>query len=402
MTDIVIVGGGQAAGQAAASLRQQDFAGGITIVSNEPALPYQRPPLSKQYLSGKVAREHLLVRQAEFYRDRNITVHCGVTVTAVDPAAKIVVTDAGDPIPFDKLLLATGARPRGLPVPGIGLAGIHYLRTIADVDRIREQMAGAQRLCVVGGGYIGLEVAAVARAAGLAVTILEAGDRVLQRVATPELSAFYDKLHRDHGVAIHVSALVTGFAGTQRVAAVETGTERIAADLVIVGIGIEPNVELAVAAGLACDDGILVDEHCRTSHPDIFAAGDCTRHPSPQLHRRLRLESVPNALDQARVAAANMLGGAEIHDSVPWFWSDQYALKLQMVGFAADGDTQVLRGSMDDKKFAVFHLAGDRLVAVDAVNDPQSFMVGKRLFGRSVDAGFLADDESDLRTLLKA
>lgn len=402
MTNIVIVGGGQAAGQAAASLCQQDFTGSITIVGNEPTLPYQRPPLSKQYLSGKVTREHLLVRQAEFYKERNIRVRSGVTVVALDPAAKTVRTDTGDQLRFGKLLLATGARPRNLRVPGIGLAGIHYLRTIADVDRIREQMAGAQRLCVVGGGYIGLEVAAVARAAGLAVTILEAGDRVLQRVATPELSAFYDRLHREHGVAIHVSAQVTGFAGSQRVEAVETATERLAADLVIVGIGIEPNVEIAVAAGLACDDGIQVDEHCRTSHPDIFAAGDCTNHPSPQLHRRLRLESVPNALDQARVAAANMLGGDEIHDSVPWFWSDQYGLKLQMVGFAADGDTQVLRGSMGEKKFAVFHLAGGRLVAVDAVNDPQSFMVGKRLFGSSVDAGFLADRESDLRGLLKA
>lgn len=399
MIDIVIVGGGQAAGQAAASLRQKDFDGNITIICNEPTLPYQRPPLSKQYLAGKVEREHLLVRQAEFYETRNIAVSSGVTVTAIDPQAKSLSTDRNDTVRFDKLLLATGARPRQLDVPGVSLPGIHYLRSIADVDRIRTQMKGARSLCVVGGGYIGLEVAAIAVTAGLKVTVLEAEDRVLQRVATPELSAFYHELHASHGVEIVVNAKVTAFAGETSISAVVCGKERIDADLVIVGIGIEPNVELAAAAGLACDNGIVVDEHCRTANADVYAAGDCTNHPSPLLHRRLRLESVPNALDQGKVAAANMLGGDDVHDAVPWFWSDQYGLKLQMVGFSADGQTHILRGDMGDKKFAVFHLNDERLVAVDAVNDPQSFIVGKRLFGNPVNAASLADCNFDLRKI---
>lgn len=401
MTDIVVVGGGQAAGQAVASLRQKDFDGSISIICNEPSLPYQRPPLSKTYLAGKVEKEHLLVRQAEFYESRKITVHSGVTATAIDPDSRTVTTDQGDPLRYGRLLLATGARPRSLQVPGVSLSGIHYLRTIADVDRIRAELNDARSVCVVGGGYIGLEVAAVAVTAGLKVTVLEAENRVLQRVTTPELSAFYRDLHQENGVEIRTHALVSGFAGDTNVSAVIVGEERIAADLVIVGIGIEPNVELAAAAGLTCNNGIVVDEFCRTSHEDIYAAGDCTNHPCPQLRRRLRLESVPNALDQARVAAANMLGGEEIHDAVPWFWSDQYGLKLQMVGFAADGEQQLVRGEMRDRKFAVFYLRDKRLVAVDAVNDPQSFMIGKRLFGKLADPSVLADSTADLRELLK-
>ncbi|MGB5246945.1 MAG: FAD-dependent oxidoreductase [Woeseia sp.] len=401
MTDIVIVGGGQAAGQAAASLRQKDFDGNITIICNEPFFPYQRPPLSKQYLAGKVEREHLLVRQADFYESRNIAVQSGVTVTAINIGSKTVSTDNAGSVRYDKLLLATGARPRRLDVSGISLQGIHYLRSINDVDRIRAQMTNAKSLCVVGGGYIGLEVAAIAVAAGLRVTIVEAEDRVLQRVATPELSAFYHELHVSHGVAIKVNATVTEFAGNDAVTEVRCGDEKIEADLVIVGIGIVPNVELAETAGVACDNGILVDEHCRTSESDIYAAGDCTNHPSPLLQRRLRLESVPNALDQGKVAAGNMLGGEEIHDAVPWFWSDQYGLKLQMVGFSSDGETHVLRGDMRDKKFAIFHLNGERIVAVDAVNDPQSFIVGKRLFGKKVNAELLENPQTDIRTLIQ-
>ncbi|NNL54916.1 MAG: FAD-dependent oxidoreductase [Woeseia sp.] len=401
MKKIVIVGGGQAAGQAAASLCQKKFDGKITIIGNENSLPYQRPPLSKQYLAGNFEREHLLIRQAEFYESRNVSVRSGVTVTAIDPGKKTLTTDKDDAVRFDKLLLATGARPKRLDVPGVSLAGIHYLRSVADVDRIRAQLPGAKHLCVVGGGYIGLEVAAVAISAGLEVTVIEAEERVLRRVATPELSAFYRNLHESHGVSIYVNAQVTGFAGDGAVSAVCCGDDEFPADLVIVGIGIEPNVELAAAAGLACDNGISVDEYCRTSSADIFAAGDCTHHPSPQLQRRLRLESVPNALDQGRVAAVNMLGGNDIHDAVPWFWSDQYGLKLQMVGFAADGEFQILRGDVDANKFAVFHLADGAIVAVDAVNDPQSFMIGKRLFGKEVDRAILEDQSADLRALLK-
>ncbi len=399
MSAIVIVGGGHAAGQAAATLRQRGHDGELVVVCNEPWLPYQRPPLSKQYLAGALERTHLYLRQQDFYDDRGIEVRSGVTVSAIDPAGRRLHTDAGESLDFSKLLLATGGRPRPLDVPGIGLAGIHYLRTIADADRIRGELDEARRVCVAGGGYIGLEVAAVAIKAGKAVTVLEAGERVLPRVATPLLSEFYTALHREHGVDVRVNAPVEGFGGDGRVESVVCGGERIETDLVIVGVGIEPNVELAAEAGLACDNGIVVDEHCRTAHPDIYAAGDCTNHPNPQLGRRLRLESVPNALDQARVASANMLGGSEVHDAVPWFWSDQYDLKLQMVGFSADGDRQVLRGDMREKAFAVFHLQGDRVVAVDAVNSPREFLAGKKLFGKTVDAEALADPAVETKTL---
>lgn len=401
MSRIVIVGGGQAAGQAAATLRQKKYDGDITIVCNEPHLPYQRPPLSKQYLAGETALNHLLLRQVAFYEDRNIKVRRGETVTHIDVSGQQVATDAGDSLTYDKLLLATGAKPHALEVPGISLRGIHYLRTIADVDRIREEMSPGTRLCIVGGGYIGLEVAAIAVSGGMQVTVLEAGQRVMQRVATPQLSEFYAALHRRHGVDIRENAGVTGFAGDTAVREVHYADAAVDTDLVIVGIGVEPNVGLARDAGLACDDGIVVDERCQTSDTNIYAAGDCTNHPNPILQRRLRLESVPNALDQGKVAAANMLGGDEVHDAVPWFWSDQYGLKLQMVGLASDGDELVVRGDMASEKFAIFHMRDNRIVAVDAVNEPKAFMAGKRLFGKRVDPAKLADASVDTRTLLR-
>ncbi|MEQ8205452.1 MAG: FAD-dependent oxidoreductase [Woeseia sp.] len=399
MTTIVIVGGGHAAGQAAASLRQKGHDGRLLILADEPYIPYQRPPLSKAYLSGKEELQHLYVRQPAFYDKQGIEVRTGAHVDEIDTVKKTLRVSR-EQIGYDRLLLCTGARPRRMQTPGSDLAGIHYLRTVADVDRIRSEMAAANRVCVVGGGYIGLEVAAVATAAGKQVTVLEAGDRVLQRVASPELSRFYDAMHKSHGVEIRTNCQVSGFTGDGGVDAVQCGAERIAADLVIIGIGVIPNVELAEQAGLICDNGIVVDERCRTSNDDIYAAGDCTNHPNPQLGRRLRLESVPNAMDQARVAATNMLGGDDIHDSVPWFWSDQYDVKLQMVGFSADGNRQILRGDMAGHKFAIFHLHDDTVVAVDAINEPREFMAGKKLFGKRVDVERLADLRVETKSLL--
>ncbi|ANO51006.1 NAD(P)/FAD-dependent oxidoreductase [Woeseia oceani] len=399
MTTIVIVGGGHAAGQAAASLRQKGHDGRLLIVADEPYIPYQRPPLSKGYLSGKDELQHLYVRQAAFYEKQAIEVRTNAHVDEID-AAKKTLRIGQEQCAYDHLLLCTGARPRILQAPGSDLAGIHYLRTVADVDRIRSEMVTANRVCVVGGGYIGLEVAAVAIAAGKKVCVLEAGDRVLQRVASPELSRFYADMHKSHGVEIRTNCQVTGFAGDTGVREVQCGNDTIKTDLVIIGVGVVPNVELAEQAGLACDNGIVVDERCRTSSPDIYAAGDCTNHPNPQLGRRLRLESVPNAMDQARVAATNMLGGDDIHDSVPWFWSDQYDVKLQMVGFSADGDRQILRGDMAGHKFAIFHLRDDTVVAVDAINEPREFMAGKKLFGKRVDATRLADLDVETKSLL--
>ena len=401
MTCVLVVGGGHAAGQAVASLRQEGFEGEIVVVGEEPHPPYQRPPLSKQYLSGEHGLDKVHLRQASFYEERNIELRLGERIESINRSTKTATTSTGEPITYDFLLLATGSRPRLIPVPGADLDGIHYLRTISDVDGIRGEMTAGSRMVVVGGGYVGLEVAAVARQSGLEVTVLEMEDRILQRVTTPEMSAFYTQLHEGHGVTIRTSTTVSGFAGDKRVSEVLTDQGNLPADIVIVGIGIVPNVELAEAAGLPCDNGIVVDEHCRTEDPSIFAAGDCTNHPNPLLQRRLRLESVPNAMEQARVAAANINGGDKTYAAIPWFWSDQYDLKLQMVGFSSDGDTQVVRGNPDDNQFARFYLKDNVVVAVDAVNSPREFMACRQMVanGVTVDPGKLADPEVSLKEI---
>ncbi|MCB1693961.1 MAG: FAD-dependent oxidoreductase, partial [Pseudomonadales bacterium] len=356
--------------------------------------------LSKEYLSGKHGIEKVYLRPPKFYDDRNVDIRTGVTVTAIDTGAKTVATSAGDTLSYDKLLIATGSRPRILRIDGGELEGIHYLRTVADVDGIRESMKTAKNVVIVGGGYIGLEVASVAAASGLNVTVLEMESRILQRVTTPNMSEFYHNLHTSRGVNILTNTTVTGFLGEGHVEKVVCGDKEIPADLVIGGIGIIPNVELADQAGIKVENGIVVDDHCRTSVADVYAAGDCTNHPNPILGRRLRLESVPNAMEQARVAASNMLGGDKVYAAVPWFWSDQYELKLQMVGYSSDGDTEVLRGNKDANQFAVFYLKDGAVVGVDAVNSPREFMVGKQLYGKQVDPAKLADPDTDLKSLL--
>jgi 3-phenylpropionate/trans-cinnamate dioxygenase ferredoxin reductase subunit len=400
MSGVVIIGAGHAAGQAAASLRQAKFEGDITIIGDEAHIPYQRPPLSKAYLKGEQGADKVYLRAAAFYDDRNIELKLSTQVTAIDTAAKTVGLDNGETLAYEHLLISTGSRPRKLTIEGSDLPGIHYLRTMDDVDGLRDGMREGANLVIVGGGYIGLEVAAVGRELGLNVHVLEMEERILQRVTTPEMSAYYHQLHEGRGVNIHTNTGVTGFAGDGKVQEVICGDERFPADIVIVGIGIIPNTELAEAAGIHCDNGIVVDDHCRTSVPDVYAAGDCTNHPNPLLDRRLRLESVPNAMDQARVSTANMLGDDKTYAAIPWFWSDQYELKLQMVGFSADGDTQVLRGDMAANQFAVFYLKDGKVVAADAVNSPKEFMLCKQLVGKVADPAMLADPEADLKALL--
>jgi len=401
MSGMVIIGAGHAAGQAAASLRQEKYEGAITIIGDENCPPYQRPPLSKAYLQGEQTLDRVLIRPQKFYDDKNITLKLGVRATSIDKDAKQVTLDNGETIDYDNLIISTGSRPRKLNITGSELPGIHYLRTISDVDAIRAEMGEGKNLVIVGGGYIGLEVASVGIRAGMNVRVLEMESRILQRVTTPEMSAYYHQLHKGRGVNIHTETGVTGFRGDTHVEKVVCGEEiEFDADLVIVGIGIIANIELAKEAGLVCENGIVVDEHCRTSDPNIYAAGDCTNHPNPLLNRRLRLESVPNAMEQARVCASNMLGGDKTYAAMPWFWSDQYELKLQMVGFSADGSEQILRGNMADDKFAVFYLNDGAVVAADAVNSPKEFMVCKQLIGKQVDTDILADPDSDLKQLL--
>ncbi len=398
---IVIIGAGQGAGQAAASFRQEGYEGELIILGDEAFPPYQRPPLSKQYLSGTMPLERVFVRAEKFYADKNIDLRLNTRVEKLSVEDKTVTTTEGETIAYEKLMIATGSRPRILNIEGSDLGGIHYLRTIADVDEIQKSMKSAKNVVIVGGGYIGLEVASVAVTEGLNVTVLEMEDRILQRVTTPEMSEYYHQLHSERGLKIKTNTTVSGFKGDGDVTHVLCGDESIEADLVLVGIGIIPNIELAQDAGLSCENGITVDDHCQSSNPDIYAIGDCANHPNPILGRRLRLESVPNAMEQARVATSNMLGGDKIYSSVPWFWSDQYELKLQMVGFSSDGDTQVLRGDKSKNQFAIFYLKEGNVVAVDAVNSPREFMICKQLYGKPVDAEVLANPETELKSLLK-
>lgn len=399
----VVIGAGHAGAQAVASLRQEGYDGEIVLIGEEPQLPYHRPPLSKAYLSGEQPAERLLIRPEKFYHDKQIDVRTGTRVTAIDRAARTVTLDNDETLTWDTLVLALGSQVRKLPIPGTELGGVHYLRSIADVDGIRRDLDSARNLVIIGGGYIGLEVASVAVKAGLNVTVLEMEDRILQRVTTPSMSSFYTRVHTEAGVMLRCNAAASKLLGDDRVRAVECndGSE-IPADVVIIGVGILPVTQLAEAAGLDCDNGILVDSHCRTSDPDIYAIGDCTNHPNPLLGRRLRLESVPNATDQARVAAANICGKNKEYSAVPWFWSDQYDLKLQMVGFSNDADTEVLRGDEASGSFARFYLRDGRVVAVDAVNSPREFMAAKQLVasGKEVDPDQLADPETALKDLM--
>ncbi|MDB2533482.1 FAD-dependent oxidoreductase [Porticoccaceae bacterium] len=397
---VVIIGAGQASAVAAATLRKEKYTGTIRILGDESQPAYDRPPLSKYYLAGEMELPKLLIRPEEFYADNDIDLHTNTTVASIDAEAKQVVTAADEVFDYDKLVIATGSRARRLNLPGSDLEGIFYLRTLDDVDLIRQAMGSGKRLCVIGGGYVGLEVAAVASVAGLDVTVIETQDRILQRVTTPEMSDYYHNLHVERGVNIMLNKAVTGFEGTGSVSKVLCGDDSMDADLVIIGVGIVPNIEIAENAGIDCDNGILVDDHGQTSNPDIYAAGDCTNHPNRLLGRRLRLESVPNAIEQARVACINLLGGDLEYASIPWFWSDQYELKLQMVGFSSDGEESVVRGDKSTNSFAVFHLKDGCVVAVDAVNSSKAFMLGKRLYGKSVDAALLADESIELKSFL--
>lgn len=398
---VVIVGASHASVQAIDTLRRDGHEGPIVLVGDEPHLPYNRPPLSKKFLSGELARERLLLRSAEYYAQHGVETRLGVRVTAIDRAARRLRLGDGDELTYDDLLLCVGSRPRLVEVPGRDLAGIHCLRTIADVEAIRSELGGATRLVVVGAGYIGLEAAASARHLGLEVTVLEMADRPMHRVVAPEISDFYLRKHEHEGVRIHCGTSVSGYLGEGRVRAVACADREFPADLVIVGAGILPDVTLATAAGLRCDNGIWVDEHCRTSDPHVYAAGDCTNHPSVRYGRRVRLESVDNAVEQGRTAAANICGKPARHEHVPWFWSDQYDVKLQIAGLSQGYDRTVLRGSPASGSFGLYYYAQGELIAVDAVSSQKDFMTGKRWLAerRHPDPARLADPGTDLKSL---
>lgn len=402
---IVIVGAGQAAAQACASLRQFGYPGALTLIGDEPALPYQRPPLSKAYMKGDLAEERLYFKPQDWYDSQSIDVMRNTRVTTIDRAARTVTTDSGKSLDYDALIISTGSRPRALPVPGAELGNVFDLRDLKDVEAIRPHMQAGRRLVIVGAGYIGLEAAAVARQLGLEVTVLEMADRVLARVTSPVMSKFFEDEHRRQGVDIRTGARLAELRGAQTVqsAVLADGTD-IPADIVLVGIGILPNQELAAEAGIACKNGIIVDRDARTNDPRVFAAGDCAHRPLVHYGRDGRLESVHNAIEQGKLAAAAIMGKPRPVEDCPWFWSDQYDLKLQIAGLSEGYDQIVVRGNPDDRKFAAFYLRNGKLIAVDAINSAPEFIVAKKLImsGASLAPETLGDTSISMKEIAAA
>lgn len=393
---VVIVGGGQAGAETAAALRQEGHAGSVTVVSDEPVLPYCRPPLSKAYLLGKEGCEDLLIRSAASYRDHNIEVRTAVRAEQINLESKTVVLGDGSDLPYDALVLATGARPRQLVNAKLANAtNVMSLRSMSDADALRPRLAPGAHVVLIGGGYIGLEIGSVARKLGATVTVLEAQQRVLARVASPELSALVNRVHCEEGIDIRTSVRIADYvidAGGSVVEVVLEDGDRIRADVILVGIGVVPNTELAAQAGLHVDDGIVVDEYLRTSVPDVYAIGDVARYPAEDGSNR-RTESMPNAVGQAACVGASISGRRTPYHSVPWFWSDQFDLKMQMVGIAGDYNQTVVRGDIENGRTgAIFYLRDNVLRAADVVSDPKTFAVARRL----VTAGTAFTNPHDL------
>lgn len=398
--DVLIVGAGHAGAQAAIQLRQLKFAGSIGLVTEEPDLPYERPPLSKEYLAGEKPFERLLFRPEAFWPERQIALHRNCRIIAVDPVVRAVRAADGRSLRYGTLVWAAGGTPRPLACPGAELPGVHVLRTRADADRLHAQISAARRAVIIGGGYIGLEAAAVFTSRGMVVTVVEVQDRLLARIAAPPLSAFLQRAHEAHGVTFRLDAQVTGIeeVGGRAGAVHLHGGARLPADLVLVGIGIVPSVAPLLAAGAHGGDGVAVDDGCRTSLPDVFAIGDCALHANRFADgAAIRLESVQNAHDQAQTVARLLTGSPAHYDSIPWFWSHQYDLKLQTVGLVPGYDAFVLRGDPAGRAFSAVYGRKGLVCAVTSINVPRDFVQGRALIGRPFDAGRIADTSTPLR-----
>jgi 3-phenylpropionate/trans-cinnamate dioxygenase ferredoxin reductase subunit len=404
---LVIIGTGCAGTELAFAARGAGWSGPIVLLGEEPGYPYHRPPLSKAYLAGEATAESLLLRAPELFARQGITLVAGVRAVAVDRASKVVRLASGESVPYQLLAFATGGRARQLPARfGLHAArNLHYLRDLACAQALRSELGAGRKLLVIGGGYIGLEVAAAATKAGMAVTVLEAAPRVLQRVTAPPVSRFYEDVHRQAGVDVRTNTIVDGFdlsADRRSIRAVRcTDGQRLEADVVVAGIGLQPNTELAAEAGLAVDDGIVIDDAMRTSDPAILAVGDCARYFSHLYGRSVRIESVPNSLDHARKAAALLCGKQARAEGAPWFWSDQYDLSLKTVGLSQGHDKIVMRGSPAARSFSAFYLKGRRVIAADTVNRAAEYNLARRMVTeqRELDPQLLADDAISLKDL---
>jgi len=400
----IIIGASHAAAQACVSLRQGGWKGSITVIGDEPDLPYHRPPLSKDFLSGDKEIDEILIRPASVYENADIDMKLGVRVGAINRAEKTVLTDDGQTLSYDKLILTTGASVRRLPVPGEDFEGVYYLRDTSDVRAIKAAVAAGKRAVIIGGGYIGLETAASLRKNGMQVTVLEAMPRILQRVTAPIMSAFYKRIHTEEGVDILEGVMASEIQLSAEGLRVLTSCDKnLLADMVIIGIGVIPNTELAEMAGLDIGNGIEVNEFCQTSDPDIYAAGDVTWHYNPIYERHCRLESVPNATEQAKVVASHMNGKSMPYSSLPWFWSDQFNLKLQIAGLSEGYDDIIIRGDIESSRsFAAFYFKKGQFLAVDAVNAPREFMMSKMALtkGKTLDKAVIADPDAHLKSAM--
>ena len=398
----VIIGASHAAAQLSVSLRQDGWGGAIIMIGDEPHLPYHRPPLSKTFLSGDKRIQDLLIRPATFYEKQQIQFIHG-HVVSIDRERKILDLADGSRITYDKLALCTGARVRKLDIEGSDLKGVYYVRNAADIEAIQQHIQSAKHAVMIGGGYIGLETAASLRKQGIQVSLLETAPRILQRVTAPELSSFYTRIHKEQGVNIYTDISVERLVGSTQVQGVLCSDGKtIAADLVIVGIGVQPNSEFAQAAGIEVNNGIVIDAYGRTNDPDIVAAGDCTSHFNVHYQRQLRLESVPNANEQAKVAAATFCGKSKPYSALPWFWSDQYDIKLQIAGLNHGYDQLVIRGDLQNSNsFAAFYFKNKQLIAADCINRPLEFMISKKIINDNIqiDPAQFADESIDLKQL---
>ena len=403
MNEIVVIGSGQAAIQTVMSLKRNEFTGSIKVIGEEDHLPYQRPPLSKDFLLEEYKPERVSLKKKEFYEENGVDLILGKRAESIDTILKEITLSDENKIRYDQLIIATGSRVRKLNVPGSDKKGIYYLRDLDDANALKQRLKKNKKMVIVGAGYIGLEVASVAASLGVEVTVIEMANRVMNRTVDPMISSYYQKLHESHGVKIHLDNGLKAFEGGDSVNAVLCSDGlMLEAELVVIGAGVLPNQEIAIEAGLECNNGIMVNEFGETYTAHVYACGDCTNHPNKGLNTRLRLESVHNAMEQSKTVANTIMGNKEPYDQVPWFWSDQYDHKLQLVGISGDHDEVVMRGLESEQKFLLFYLKNSELIAVNAINSSKEFLICRKLVANKVkiSSDVIKDQSVNLNDLL--